>query len=378
MLNQLRSIVIFSLLLGLLVFAQRGVFAQERTFLDLNIEFLDEYQLTEPQYQNAVIGGLSGITYDRQKDVYYAISDDRSQLSPARFFTLKIDLDQTQNQAKIKQVTIKNVTYLKDSQGKNFLEGEVDPEGIALSPRNTLFISSEGVSSKNISPFINEFDLEGNLLNQVRIPNRYIYDEKEQKGVRNNLGFEALTIKANGIMPQDPFRVFATTELALTQDVDPDNPETNLRSRLLHYVINPIGEPVLIAEHLYMVDAPDIGKIGNGITELLALPEEGYLLSLERTYGVGGHGIKIFQIVMANANDISNQSNLAKNIDNITPVQKKLLLNLADLNIELDNLEGMTFGPRLADGNQSLILISDNNFSPRQKNQFLLFSYSPQ
>lgn len=378
MFKRLRSLLFFTFLLIILIVAQKNVLAQERKFLDLKLEFLDEYELTQETYQESLIGGLSGITYDPKKDLYYAISDDRSQFSPARFFTLKINLDSSKNETKIKDVQIKKVTFLKNNQQENYPAKKIDPEGIALSPRNSLFISSEGVNNLNIYPFINEFDLDGNLLSSIRIPQRYIYDEKENKGVQDNLGLEALTIKANGTMPQDPFRVFAATELALTQDINPENPPTQLNSRLLHYVINPIGEPVLIAEHLYPVDKPNIGVIGNGITELLALPEEGYLLSLERTYGINGSGAKIFQIVMANASDISIQKSLANGINNIVPIQKKLLLNLKDLNIKLDNLEGMTFGSRLADGSQSLILISDNNFnqSGKQKNQFLLFKIS--
>ena len=36
----------------------------------------------------------------------------------------------------------------------------------------------------------------------------------------------------------------------------------------------------------------------------------------------------------------------------------------------------MTFGPNLADGRRSLVLVSDNNFAPAQFTQFLLFAYS--
>jgi len=36
----------------------------------------------------------------------------------------------------------------------------------------------------------------------------------------------------------------------------------------------------------------------------------------------------------------------------------------------------MTFGPDLADGRRSLVLVSDNNFAPLQFTQFLLFAYS--
>ena len=54
---------------------------------------------------------------------------------------------------------------------------------------------------------------------------------------------------------------------------------------------------------------------------------------------------------------------------------KKLLLNLDELGIRLDNVEGMAFGPRLRHGKQSLVLVSDNNFAPAQFTQFLLFAF---
>jgi hypothetical protein len=53
-----------------------------------------------------------------------------------------------------------------------------------------------------------------------------------------------------------------------------------------------------------------------------------------------------------------------------------LLLDLDALGITLDNVEGMAIGPDLADGRRTLVLISDNNFSPAQFTQFLLFAFS--
>ena len=47
--------------------------------------------------------------------------------------------------------------------------------------------------------------------------------------------------------------------------------------------------------------------------------------------------------------------------------------DLDTLGIPLDNVEGLTFGPRLRDGRQSLVLVSDNNFAATQFTQFLLF-----
>ena len=40
----------------------------------------------------------------------------------------------------------------------------------------------------------------------------------------------------------------------------------------------------------------------------------------------------------------------------------------------LDNVEGITLGPKLSDGRQSVVLVSDDNFSPQQITQFLAFA----
>jgi hypothetical protein len=60
----------------------------------------------------------------------------------------------------------------------------------------------------------------------------------------------------------------------------------------------------------------------------------------------------------------------------VQPVQKTLLFDLGSLGIPLDNVEGMTIGPKLPDGRQSLVLVSDNNFAASQFTQFLLFALS--
>jgi hypothetical protein len=81
----------------------------------------------------------------------------------------------------------------------------------------------------------------------------------------------------------------------------------------------------------------------------------------------------LFQLSLGGATDTSRQASLAGTRSSIKPIDKKLLLNLNDLGIPLDNLEGMTLGPKLADKSQSLLLISDDNFQPKQVTQLLLF-----
>jgi hypothetical protein len=40
----------------------------------------------------------------------------------------------------------------------------------------------------------------------------------------------------------------------------------------------------------------------------------------------------------------------------------------------LDNVEGITLGPKLPDGRQVVVLVSDDNFSADQMTQFLAFA----
>ena len=344
------------------------VIAQERIFLDLSFEFLDSYELPQTNFEDTIVGGLSAIAYDQALDLFYVLSDDRSQRGAARFYTMKLDLQTTpSNKISIENFTVEKVTFLKDRKGNLFPEGTIDPEGIALSPRGTLFISSEGAPEKNINPFIGEFDLQTGRQKSI-VPLSTKYFPEDNQGIQKNLAFESLAIKNVGL-PQDPFRLFTATESSIVQDLSEDE---NARIRFTHYVINPIGQPIVVAEHLYLLEPDEPESIANGLTELLTLDREGYFLSLERTFGFTGAGAKIFQVVAGNASDTYTIDSL-KDISSLEPLNKQLLLDLQELGIYLDNLEGMTLGPHLPDGGNSLILVSDNNFSEDQVTQFLLF-----
>ena len=351
----------------------RRVSAEERMFRNLSLELIDQYEIPKDTYRDTVVGGLSAIAYDRQQDVFYVLSDDRSERSPARFYTFKLKVEQTNDGAMaIDSFEPEAVTILSDESGQ-YQQGSIDPEGIAISPRNTVFISSEGSPTKDVKPFIAEFELQtGKKLLNLRLPKRYFATEEfPDRGIQENQAFESLTINRTG-PPQDPFRVFTATESALIQDESLQT-EERTRVRFLHYSINPVGEPVLLAEHLYLLEPAPVEVISNGLTELLALQTEGYFLSLERTFGFAGAGAKIFEVIIGNATDTTNIVSLKGNISQVQPLRKKLLLDLEELGIYLDNLEGMTVGPRLPDGSQSLLLISDDNFSDDQISQLLLF-----
>ena len=80
--------------------------------------------------------------------------------------------------------------------------------------------------------------------------------------------------------------------------------------------------------------------------------------------------IKLYEVLTQGTTEIQNIEGL-NGLDVDATAEKRLLVDFADLGITPDNVEGMTFGPILPDGRQSLILVSDNNFNPAQTTQFI-------
>jgi hypothetical protein len=113
----------------------------------------------------------------------------------------------------------------------------------------------------------------------------------------------------------------------------------------------------------------------NGVVELLPLDDE-HLIAMERSFSVGapgtGNSIKLYEVALRGATNVNGVSSLQGK--RVRPVRKRLLLDLDDLGIPLDNVEGLTFGPRLPHGRRSVVLVSDNNFAATQFTQFLLFA----
>ena len=328
------------------------------------------------------VGGLSGITYDAANDLYFIISDDRSQKAPARFYQVQLDL--TGESFSSEQVQFQGLSLLRDENGETFSSLSLDPEGIALTEQGTLWISSEGDATRGIAPFVQEFRQGGETLRSLPLPSKLLPDLANQRGVGRNLALESLTIT-----PDQRYLVTAT-ENALLQD----GPEASLSesspARILKY---DSVEQAWVGEYVYQTDPvalrpnPADGFTASGLVELLVLNNEATrFLALERSFSAGATGtagdtgmtIRLYQVSLAGATNVAEIESL-KQVDlaTIIPAEKTLLLDFASLKLPLGNLEGLTFGPRLPDGRRSLIVVSDDNFSEGQFTQFLVFAIDP-
>jgi hypothetical protein len=325
-------------------------------------------------FMDTPVGELSGITWDRNRGQYYVVADDRSEEADARYYTVEIDV--SDGSLDDEDVVFTNVTTMLDENGEPFELDTVDPEGIALASPGRLFISSEGGPGAEppTDPFVNRFEtLDGGQNKAYTVPAKFLPDGEGTYGVRSNLGFESLTINPNRR------HMFTGTENALAQDGPISTLDTESMSRILRYTLNP-GNPA--EEFVYMVSKIPVpsdppGEFAdNGLVELLALDNKGTLIAMERSFAVGvGNTIKLFEISTWGATDVSGIDDLYDEDTNtpadVTPVAKRLIVDLADLGIDPDNVEGMTWGPPQADGSWTLILVSDNNFRSSQVMQFI-------
>ncbi len=332
-------------------------------------QFVGEATLpTGLMFEGTEVGGLSGLSYDAARGVYYAISDDRSQLDPARFYTLRVDL--SDGSLDSGDVSVVDVTTLRDRLGRPFPELSLDPESIALTPNRTLIITSEGDATQLIAPFVREFGLNGRQLSDLPVPSYYDPAADGTSGVRNNLGFESA-----GITPNGDF-LFTGTESALAQDGPTASLTTSSPARILRY--DQSGR--LDREFVYVVEpvqaAPTLpdGFVVNGLVELLPLgPTQ--VLALERNFSTGvGNDARVYLVDTAGATNVRGLPTLPADLSSLQVVRKTLVLDLDVLGLTLDNLEGLAFGPVLSDGQQSILIVSDNNFAATQVTQFLAFT----
>ena len=87
--------------------------------------------------------------------------------------------------------------------------------------------------------------------------------------------------------------------------------------------------------------------------------------------------IRIYVVDISGATDISDVAALADAAD-VVPVSKSIVVNFEDLGLEhVDNVEGLTWGPELPNGNRSLVAVSDNNFDEASVTQFFVFDAGP-
>lgn len=297
-------------------------------------------------------GNYSGITH-LHDDIYAVVSDKSDS---ALFFNFRMQINPSTGDLE----KVENLGYDVYADGSYKLLGakyEVgergfDHEAIAKVSDSTLVVSSEGKCRLKEylikgEPSLSDRTFDGDSLWEWKVspsdyyPN-YVYE---------SLAFDSIH-----------HRLWTISESTLRKDGEPATPQNGLANklRLIGFEWNPESRLHSVkSELLYQMDKPSTDKVAQtyvmGVSELCVLPD-GQLIVLEREAFIPKVKVGAFchcKLYVVNPYE---------NISGVLP--KKLLTEwkttLTIFGRSFANYEGMCLGPRLEDGSQVIILLSDS------------------
>lgn len=310
--------------------------------LNFGVDFIGHSAALEGEsYRGTKVGGLSGLAYDHSRNVYYALADSGVESTPARFYTLKARLED----GRLADPVITDVTNLRNAQGEPFTGYDFDGEDIVLTRRGEILIASE------TEPSIRKFSLDGHLLAELPVPQKFLIKPKGYG--RYNGTLESLDLASN----DDP-ALFTANERPLTID-DPNPSEEGRPLRILRYEVRGSSAGFEPAQEFFYLTEP-----GASIAAIAALSERELLVLEKETR-------QIFRVSLDERSDVSGEETLAAS--GAEPLEKELLVDLDYCEMPSDDeqpyghLEGLEVGPELPKGRRMLLLQTDDDFTGRYK-----------
>ena len=278
----------------------------------------------------ADLGGLAWAGGDK----YWSVRDDGGEL-----LELSMPMNMTNGHVETQKVL------------RRFdVPGGRDLEGVAWDPlRESVWVSDEK------GPWIAEYVTGKGVGATVKLP-------PEFSGARRNRGLEALEISPDGL------DMWTCNENVLSVDGGAMvGPSEFLRlTRFSRCTAD--GEWLVSGQWAYRPETPGglkvRGRARNGVSSLCVMPG-GELLVLEREKkGGGGHAYiaRLYMADITSATDVRGRRSLGE--ADFSPVGKRLLFT-ADTGRTM--YEGLCRGPVMADGSQSLVLISDGDCGAGEK-----------
>jgi hypothetical protein len=360
----LKTLKLASVLIALLLLSSCGTTkaSKQNTY---EVKFLDEYIIpSKYKVQNEVFGGISGIDYKNGELIMVNDSPSNPLIFSAEFHLVDSKLD---------TLIFTSVVKLK---GEAFYkENALDLESIRFDGEDYL-ISTEGNINKVKPPKLFKVDKTGKFIEDYAVAEYFLPGGTNQP--RHNGVFEGLSTSLNSS------GFWFANELPLEEDGKAPKLYNTKSPIRLSYFDRKQNKVTL----QYAMDLDRITKIPllpfaiNGLTEILQIENHKFLV-LERSYSAGhksqGNKVKLFLVDISEATNTKDIEQLKNSTEKITYAKKSLLLDFKTIRKKLtdkivDNLEALTFGPTLPNGNPTLIIASDDNFSSfgPQLNQFIV------
>jgi len=276
--------------------------------------------------------------------------------------------------------------------------------------------------SDEYGPYIRKFNRQGHLLARIAVPEKFLLDQvtgvktgdinnpvdaasleltpaNNITGRQANRGMEGLAITPDGTMLVGIMQNALIQDNGLVTGLDPD--VVPGRRGLVNRILTIDLQTGQTHEYAYVVDAINQGR---GVNEILAINDHEFLVlerdnrtflagptndpRLKRIYKIDlkKNGVNDVTDVSAIANLPETAAGLA--LQGIVPVPKTLFLDMLNDAYKVDathtiksviaeKIEGMAWGPDLADGRHLLFVISDNDLSTTIGTQIYAFAIAP-
>ncbi|MEW7291672.1 esterase-like activity of phytase family protein [Aquimarina sp. 2304DJ70-9] len=341
------------------------------------ITLIDEFIIPNQEIDGVPIGGFSGIDYQNGK--WFIICD--TSTPPIRFY--EADISFTKDA--IQKVEITSMIEIKDASGNPLAQSVVDPESIRFDPNsNTFLYTSEGSINNGVDPALIEISAQNTQIRNFTLPDNFKANTTDDlSGPRHNGVLEGLSLSF------DNKGYWISFELPLIED-GPEPTTTDTESPVRITLLNKTSG---VAERQFAYELDPVAReaaLGttfevNGLVEILEYDNNKFL-ALERSFASGyingGNNVKIYNVDATNATNTLSLNTLST--ATYTKAAKTLLFDFETIrsqltNTTVDNLEGITFGPKLEDGSRTIVVISDNNFNSffPQLNQLIVFKVIP-
>ena len=263
---------------------------------------------TGTSFGGTVIGGLSSIAYDADAAAFYALSDDQGQfsppgqLSPARFYTLRIDL--SDGHLNNDDVQFTDVTTLLAPNGQPYPTASLDPEGLTLDQERRADRHVRGhCQRRDSAPGCAGMGSTARSSPTCRCPTRSCRRARRMVCGRTSRSRRPPSRRTAAICS-------SAWRGALAQDGPAATVNGGSRSRILRYNLS---SGRLDRQYVYVDDpvaeppVPVTNFSVNGLVELLPFNTQ-FMLAMERSFSVGapgtGNTIKLYATDVTGADNV--------------------------------------------------------------------------
>jgi hypothetical protein len=365
---------------------------------ELTPEIDTGFDVIEPGtvYTDDMFGGISAIAWTGEEDLYWCLPDrgplDGATTWDCRVQQVRIPLSSKDGLDENESPEIVRTVLLRDRRGLPFTglasafvatenrAWRLDPEGLRVTTNGNLIISEE------YGPRVIEFTPDGQMVREFVMPHHLVVDKpdisKKTENPKNNLGrrcnggMEGLAISADGKY------FYGLMQCPLLQDSFRGSRTAKPRGLNCRLPVFDSGG-TFCAEYFYQLE-----HRSNKLNEILACGDgEGRFITIERD-GLSGSDAafkKLMLISTSGATDIHGVMRISAQTitSGITAVEKRVFIDLLDPKWNLagekmpEKIEGLALGPKFPNGDQLLLIASDNDFIKESPTQIYLFRISP-